>query len=260
MNPECKIGEDQVEILPTDLWAKIFLLLRPACEFVDSINDLREPHGVHVTFTEAVEQQAQFHMLKLVCRQFSRVLQEHLSLSNFLLLDRQDVKSFRVLPTLKSWLRSHSSSISCLAASCQHPIVEVCLGALSCASAPLFTVALISPRFGTLQALSACSAIHSCCLCGTDGDELDLAPLTNLSHLRNLWLDSGVFSGLLPCPGTTCLKVTNSSVTEFHWNYATSHLQRLMVFESDLYDFVLSSCPFLTELTPHPMRYHWRRV
>lgn len=145
MHLQTETSVDQVDKLPTELWARVFLLLGPAREFVKWINEFGNSRAGDANIADAIEEQARFHMLKLVCRKFSRVFEEHLPLSSFLFLAGQGVSSYKVFPTLMTWLRCHSGSMSELGANCEYPIVEVSLGTLSCTSAPLSIVSVISP-------------------------------------------------------------------------------------------------------------------
>ena len=132
-----------------------------------------------------------FHHLRLVCKRFKRIFDEHPSLSARLFLDaafgQQQLQS--LLPHLQVCKISIDSFVSATASS---KLSNVALAACCCSTSTVTTVILREASSCTISVLSACTMLTSCTL-GSTRPALDLCALQSLHHLHSLRLLKGTY-------------------------------------------------------------------
>ena len=118
--------------LSDDLWAKIFLLLQPdLCEQADTFG---------IENADADQEYIPFHQLRLTCKAFNKVFQQCEELSGCMYLSERICDTS--LPSLLSWSRRYSSSVTTFIGASETPYTEVALAALFGAGAQLTTAVL----------------------------------------------------------------------------------------------------------------------
>ena len=209
--------------LSDDLWARIFLLLQPdLCEQADH-------HGLE-NADEAGEY-ISFHQLRLTCKAFNKVFQEREELSDCMYLSEHICPAS--LPSLLSWSRRYSSSVTTFIAACETPYSEVVLAALLGAGAQLTTVVLDDTFDYSIHTLCAFTSLTTCDVHAAP-QPLDLAPLHTLPSLRDLYLRHGRYDVSAMQAGLTCLKLEYAQVTTSSKGNFIDTLQCLSITDSKL--------------------------
>ena len=160
------------------------------------------------------------HEMRLVCKQFKKVVDHHPDLATQLFL-RQDFPSTGV-GNLIRWIQDHRSAVRTLVSTSGSPLTEVALAALVTASAGgtsnVGNVLLHEVSAVSLSMLTAFSSLHGCTLsrsyCERPGEEqsiLSLSPLQVLPNLQSLTLCGSPFGGLGDLAHLTRLDVSGNA-------------------------------------------------
>ena len=209
--------------LSDDLWARVFRLLQPdLCEQADSLG---------IENVDADQEYISFHQLRLTCKAFNKVFQQCEELSDCMYLSEHTCHTS--LPSLLSWSRRYSSSVTTFVAASETPYTEVALAALSGARAQLTTAVLGETYDYSILTLCAFTSLTTCDLHAAP-DPLDLAPLHALPVLRNLYLRRGRYDVSAMQAGLTSLALESAQVTCSSTGNFIGTLQRLNVTDSKL--------------------------
>ncbi|KAL0052759.1 hypothetical protein WJX82_007241 [Trebouxia sp. C0006] len=95
--------------LSDDLWARIFSFTKTKPTSADGL--IQYLHPTHAT---RVRRHQEFHKLRLVCKRFQLIFEEHVDLSSCLFLDESNVTER--LPSALQWLQRCHNSVEWLAA------------------------------------------------------------------------------------------------------------------------------------------------
>ena len=170
---------DKSDALSTELWALVFLHLssnqwRPQCEGL-SRRELRKYSNLH--------------RLKLVCKKFKDVFQEHHNLFSLLVL-RENLGA-QALPGLLAWVLRHDTDISLLHSLSGGPCTDAALACLM-GKQQLTTAYLKSPSDSAVHLLSMCTL--TVCTLHKPLQNLDLDCLKSIHTLKDLELSAGTFT------------------------------------------------------------------
>ncbi len=220
-----------------ELWAEIFCLLLPDVH-VD--NDMVEMQYV-------AEEHRQFHQLRLVCKRFNQIFNQHQKLVECLYL-KGDLQH-TALSSLLLWSLGHKSSVRTFIASCGSPCTEVALAMLS--GAALDAVVIRNPTPCTISTLAAFVSVTTVDLEFEFSGDLDLTALHMLQNLGELHLRAGVFAVDGLAAHVTCLSLNQANVTSAQSCNFVTGLQSLEMNASSfigLHPLGLSACTALTWL------------
>ena len=209
--------------LSDDLWARVFRLLQPdLCEQADSLG---------IENVDADQEYISFHQLRLTCKAFNKVFQQCEELSDCMYLSEHTCHTS--LPSLLSWSRRYSSSVTTFVAASETPYTEVALAALSGARAQLTTAVLGETFDHSILTLCAFTSLTTCDLHAAP-KPLDLAPLRTLPGLTDLYLRHGRYDVSAMQAGLTYLKLEEAQVTTCCKGNFVGTLQCLDVTDSKL--------------------------
>ncbi len=175
--------------LSDDLWANIFSLRKTKPTFADGLIQ-----NLHPTHAKRVRRHQEFHKLRLVCKRFQRIFEEHVDLSSCLFLDESN--SVERLPSALQWLQRCHNSVEHAIMACGTPVADVVLGALVSPEAKLSTAVLCKLSRSAISVLSTFTSLTFCELIAPHDTPLDLGPLHALSGLSILHLKAGIFRGV----------------------------------------------------------------
>ena len=187
----------------------MFAHLKPDCTAATDMNVNDEK--CRRVASRIVKAQRRYHQLKLVCRKFKQVFDQHPDLSNQVILAKGN--KAHMIPSLLVWLRHSSRCIHKFTAFCGGSTQEMVLAALSSLSPNMAEVYLAGPSRPALLGLSAFTSLVSCDLFKPAEASLSLQPLQGLVQLQELLLQAGTFNDLaIPCH-LTFLNVLQSEVS-----------------------------------------------
>lgn len=168
--------------LPSEVWATVFALLQ--LSFVDAAepSSLHRQRSLSLTYSH-------FQALRLVCKRFNKVFEEHAGLSACVVL-RHRLKPHS-LPSLVRFLRHSNSSVQTLLSLPGSPYTEAALMGISANS--LTRVAIHRPSFCTVNILSCYFSLTSCSFHDPGDATISIDVLHTLPHLHKLSLTGGLF-------------------------------------------------------------------
>ena len=202
--------------LPLEVWAKIFEHFKPISE-----NELASGPMVRRRISSNVmEDQADFHRLKLVCSKFRDAFAEHPELSNEINIDNTNA----FMPSVLLWIQRWRSSIYRFNSFFEGQHQVIVLGALACPGSLLDSVSLTNAPADAVCALPGFSSLRRCYfLCNTDyvtdddtdddtDYDTDLSPLQALPSLEELHLSFGHYSSVPSTGHLTLLRLEHGTV------------------------------------------------
>ena len=167
-----------VRELSNDLWAKIFSHLQVQME--PTVVEAARLAILEETNTDAGSYLC-FHKLRLVCKRFRHIFQEHPDLSAFLFLhDDFDSDS---LPSLMRWLQLTHSSVQSFIATCDSSWPEAALTGMLAAgnhTSHLTTVVFHLVTHISISVVSGFESLTSCEFSSQNDNDISLAPLAAL--------------------------------------------------------------------------------
>ncbi len=175
--------------LSDDLWAKIFSFTETKPTSADGL--IQHLHPMHAT---RVRRHQEFHKLRLVCKRFQLIFEEHVDLSSCLFLDESNV--IDRLPSALQWLQRCHNSVEHVIMACGTPVADVVLGALVSPETKLSTAVLCKLSRSAVLVLSTFTSLTFCELIAPHTTALDVGPLQALSGLSTLHLKAGIFRGV----------------------------------------------------------------
>ncbi len=196
-----------------------------------------------------------FHKLRLVCKRFRQVFQEHPHLSAYLFL--HDGFPSESLPSLVRWLQLRSSSVQIFIATRGSPWTEAALTGMLAAgnhTSHLTTVFIQDVTYTSISVLSAFQSLTSCEFSTNSEHAMSLAPLAALPHLHQLRLSEGWFMDFDQFAHLQDLSITKALATNYEDCVFVSSLQRLSLVNSILdilHDDGMSACIALQSFTCH---------
>lgn len=175
--------------LSDDLWAKIFSFLKTTPTPADGL--IQKLHPTHAT---RVRRHQEFHKLRLVCKSFQRIFEEHVDFSSCLFLDESNI--IERMPSALQWLQRCHNSVEHAIMACGTPSADVVLGALVSPEAKLSTAVLCKLSRSAILVFSTFTSLTFCELIAPHDMALDVGPLHALSCLSTLHLKAGSFRGV----------------------------------------------------------------
>ncbi len=175
--------------LSDDLWARIFSFTKTKPTSADGL--IQYLHPTHAT---RVRRHQEFHKLRLVCKRFQLIFEEHVDLSSCLFLDESNVTER--LPSALQWLQRCHNSVEYVIMACGTPVADVVLGALVSPESKLSTAVLCKLSRSAILVLSTFTSLKFCELIAPHDTALDVGPLHALSCLSTLHLKAGSFRGV----------------------------------------------------------------
>ena len=175
--------------LSDDLWARIFSFTKTKPTSADGL--IQYLHPTHAT---RVRRHQEFHKLRLVCKRFQLIFEEHVDLSSCLFLDESNVTER--LPSALQWLQRCHNSVEYVIMACGTPVADVVLGALVSPESKLSTAVLCKLSRSAILVLSTFTSLTFCELIAPHTTALDVGPLHALSGLSTLHLKAGIFRGV----------------------------------------------------------------
>ncbi len=189
-------------VLSDGLWAAVFALVAPSPSSIDSPERTWTSSGAY----------SKFHQLRLVCKQFRAIFNQHARLSSHLVVFEQLASGLQSSP--QSWLQNASSTVSTLEAQYDGPPVEELIVALAHSLRSLSIRSSQPP----LHLLPALTNLTSCCICMTDHGVWDLKALQTLPLLSDLHLQGQVvFVNLSVLPHLTKLRLADAQVSSYEF-------------------------------------------
>ncbi len=171
-----------------DLWANIFSITKTKPTPADGLQNL------HPTRATRVSRHQEFREMRVVCKGFQRIFEEHVDLSSCLLLDESNI--IERLPSALQWLQRCHNSVEHAIMACGTSVADVILQAVVSPEAKLSTAVLCILSRSAILVLSTFTSLTFCELIAPRDRRLDVGPLHALSGLSILHLKAGVFSGV----------------------------------------------------------------
>lgn len=209
--------------LPSEVWATVFALLQ--LSFVEAAEPSTLHHQLSLTLTYSY-----YQALRLVCKRFNKVFEEHAGLSACVLL-RHNLSPYS-LPSLVRFLRHSNSAVQTLLSLPGSPYTEAALICISANS--LTSVAIHKPSFCSVNILSCYSSLTSCSFHDPSDEAIIIDVLHTLPNLHKLSLTGGMFYNVDELAHLKEFSADMACVRNFKDCIFVSSLERLSLTDSTL--------------------------
>ncbi len=223
-------SQSVADAITSDIWAKIF------CQVQAGELGLRS-----VCCTPSA--QAELFHLRLVCKKFNSVFNEHPQLTSRPVIPES--LSEEALPSLLCWLQRRSIFVRSLTSHCCSSSAQAALNSLIGAQPFLDTLVLFRESCFALDLVPSFSNLSTCNLLQPQTAKQDITPLQSLAGLKKLTLQHGKFKAVqLPLHLTNFCVCMGRMIAEQSCSCVTS-LLKLRLFDStarNIHPDGLSAC------------------